>query len=52
MAIAQFAQFRLRCFKPAFVAVNRRDAGTGPGKTESRGATDAAAPACHDANAA
>jgi hypothetical protein len=52
MAIAQFAQRRLRHFKPAFVAIDRRHAGTRAGETEGRGAADAAAPACHDANAA
>ena len=52
MAIAQFAQLRLRTFKPAFVTIDRRDAGTGAGETDGRGAADAAAPARHHANAA
>ena len=52
MAIAQLAQLRLRRFKPAFVAIDRRDAGAGAGKTDGRGAADAAAPARHHADAA
>jgi hypothetical protein len=52
MAIAQFAQLRLRNFKSAFVAIDRRHAGTGLGKTHGRGAADTATSACHHANAA
>ena len=52
MAIAQFAQLRLRSFKPAFVAIDRRHAGARAGKTDGRGAADAAAPARHHTNAA
>ena len=47
-----FAQFRLRRFKPAFVEIDRRDAGARAGKTDGRGAADAAAAARHHANAA
>ena len=52
MAIAQFAQFRARHLKPAFVEIDRRDAGARLGETDGRGAADAAAPARHHTNAA
>ena len=52
MAGAEFAQLRARHFKPAFVEIDRRDAGARLGKTEGRGAADAAAPTRHHANAA
>jgi hypothetical protein len=52
MAIAQFAQFRLRNFKPAFVTIDRRHAGTRARKTDGRSAADAAAPTRHHTNAA
>ena len=52
MAIAQFAQFGLRRFEPAFVAIDRGDAGTGAGETDGRGAADAAAPTRHHTDAA
>ena len=45
-------QLGARHFKPALVEIDRGNAGTGFGKTEGRGAADAAAPACHHANAA
>jgi hypothetical protein len=52
MAIAQFAQLRACTFEPAFVTINRRHAGTRAGKTDGRGAADAAAPARHHTDAA
>jgi hypothetical protein len=52
MAGAELAEFGARYFKTPLVEINRGDAGAGLSKTEGRGAADAAAPACHDANAA
>ena len=39
-------------FEPAFVTIDRRDAGAGAGETDGRGAADAAAPARHHTDAA
>ena len=52
MAVAQFAQLRVRHLKAAFVEIDRGDAGAGLGETDGRGAADAAASARHHANAA
>ena len=49
MAIAQLAQFRFRHLKPALVAIDCRHADARFGKTEGRGAADAAASAGHHA---
>jgi hypothetical protein len=52
MAGAKLAELGTRYFKAAFIEIDRGNTGPGMRKTEGRGAADAAASACHHANAA
>jgi hypothetical protein len=52
MAGAELAEFGARYFKTALIKIDRGNAGADFGETEGRGAADAAASACHHANAA
>ena len=52
MADAELAEFGARHLKTALIKIDSGNAGADFGETEGRGAADAAAPACHNANAA
>jgi hypothetical protein len=52
MAGAEFTELGARYFKTTLIEIDRSNAGADFGETEGRGAADAAASACHHANAA